>query len=823
MNLKEDIISTLPVVHIADRVNDLLPAVKSLVITAPPGAGKSTVLPLTICRKLGGKILMLEPRRLAARQVAERMAFLVGEKVGQSIGYRVRFESKVSQQTRIEVLTEGIFTRMIVEDPALEGVSAVIFDEFHERSLALDEALALARETQSVLRPDLKLVVMSATLDASEICAALDAPLVESEGRMFPVEIVRTQEEADPQNCSGLVARTVLKAHSANSGDILAFLPGEGEIRRCAELLEGELGDTEICPLYGMMPFDKQAEVLAPSAKGERKVVLATPVAETSLTIEGVRVVVDSGLCRRMVFNPRTSLGRLETVRISMDMAAQRSGRAGRLGPGVCYRLWSLATESRMQECRTPEILEADLAPVALDAAAWGVADCRSLMWLTPPADWQAVSAGKLLRALEAVDSQGHITFRGRSLAALPCHPRIANMLASAAGLEAKSLACDIAALIDEKDPLSEAGLGADMLPRLEDLHSHRGARVWTRVEKAASQYRRLVGTGVDDSFPDWEKAGSLLACAFPERVAGLRPEGFGKYTLATGENVSLDPDDPLGANDWIVAADALVRRGSEGRIFLAAALSPETVSALAKPSPRVFWDSRKKAVAAVREWRIGTLILRSDPLKDVDKELVASILADAVAKEAESLLDFSEELRCLQRRVAFVSARHPDLELPDVSDEALKNSASSWLEMFAPGASSASVLGRVDMCEVVWSRMSYEQCQQVERLAPTHVEVPTGSRIRLDYRQGAEAPVLKVRLQECFGLLDTPRVDSGAVPVLMELLSPGFKPVQLTSDLASFWKDTYFEVRKELRRRYPKHSWPDNPLEAAPVRGIRK
>ena len=387
----------MPAFRIADSVNSQLSRSGALVVTAPPGAGKSTVLPLTIQQSLGGKILMLEPRRLAARQVAERMAFLIGEKAGQTVGYRVRFESKVSARTRIEVLTEGVFTRMIVDDPSLEGVTAVIFDEFHERSLALDEALALAREAQSVLRPDLKLVVMSATLDTQPVCSALKAPLVESGGKMFPVEIFYSKEVADPQNCAELVARTVLKAHSSHEGDILAFLPGEGEIRRCAGLLEGELGATAICPLYGMLPFEQQAKVLAPSEAGERKVVLATPVAETSLTIEGVRVVVDSGLCRRMAFNPRVALGRLETVRISMDMASQRSGRAGRLAPGVCYRLWSLADEARMQQCRTPEILQADLAPVALDAAAWGNADCRSLMWLTPPQDAQAVAAEKLL------------------------------------------------------------------------------------------------------------------------------------------------------------------------------------------------------------------------------------------------------------------------------------------------------------------------------------------------------------------------------------------------------------------------------------------
>lgn len=747
-----------------------------VIVTAPPGAGKSTVLPLTILESFPkGKILMLEPRRVAARQIAERMAWLLGESVGETVGYRVRFDTKVSQKTRIEVLTEGILTRMLIEDPGLEGVAVVIFDEFHERSLQSDEALALTRQAQTLLREDLRVVIMSATIETEALSKALDAPVIESEGRMFPVEIRRAQE-ADPETVAQLVARTVLEAHRREDGDILAFLPGEAEIRRCAELLGDTLGNTHICPLYGMLSNAQQKSAIAPSAAGERKVVLATPVAETSLTIEGVRVVVDGGLCKRLVVDARSGLSHLETVRISLDMAAQRTGRAGRVAPGVCYRLWSTATESRMAPVRSPEMLSADLASLVLDAAAWGENDVQALPWLTPPPPAHVAEAQKLLRSLGAIDAAGSITAHGKRMNRLPCHPRLAQMQLMADTPELKALAALLSDLLEERNP------------SLESLHAH--------------PY----------------DVGRLLASAYPERIGKAWKEGVGQFLLSGGERVAVDLGSPLAAEEWIAVASMSSRPGGVGRVFLASPVALEDLKRLAVERDVVLWDHAQGCAVARREKRIGNLLLESRPLSEGVQDQLVAVIVEAAKKEGLSMFDFSDRVQNLQRRVAWVAAWHPELELPDLSTDAVLGRAEEWVPLFIGKATSAAQMKRIDLCEVLWSLLSYDQQQAVDRLAPTHIVVPTGSRIGLEYRQGADAPVLRVRLQECFGLTETPRVDGR--PVLMELLSPGYKPVQLTSDLASFWSGTYFEVRKELRRRYPKHHWPDNPLEADPVRG---
>lgn len=809
----------LPVETITDKLDALLAGHSAVVVTAPPGAGKSTVLPLSVSRGFpeGGRILMLEPRRLAARQVAVRMASLLGEEVGGTVGYRVRFESRVSSRTRIEVITEGILARMLAADPTLDGVDFVIFDEFHERSLASDEALALVRESQRLVRPDLRILIMSATIDADTICRELDAPLLTCEGRMFPVEIRHAQVEADASNCAEMVARTVFRAHSEQEGDILAFLPGEAEIRRCAELLGDSLGSTRIRPLYGMLPFEAQAEAIAPSRPGERKVVLATPIAETSLTIEGVRTVVDSGLCRRMSFNPRNSLGCLETVRISRDMAVQRSGRAGRVAPGVCYRLWTAATEARMEDCRRPEILDADLAQLVLDVSLWGESDCTRLPWITPPPAQAVAAARKLLGMLGAVDGEGRITREGKRIAALPCHPRIARMMVMACDSGNGALAADLAALLEEKDPLPVEGYGTDIYLRIMELRrsraSGRTGRQWGRVARNAEQYRRLVRVPEDNSPEAAAEAGVLLAAAFPERVAKLRPEGCGHYLLASGDLVSVDREDPVSVSEWLVAADASVRKGQEGRVFLSAAVSADELMPLAHPYDRVVWDSRQGGVVARREWRIGILAVRSAEIHDVSREEVLDVICAAAKKEGESMFDFNDSVHEMQRRIAAAAAWHPELGLPDTGTKNVLELAPEWLPMYIGNARTVNELRRLDMCAVVWGLLSYPQQKAVDEIAPSHVTMPSGKSVRLEYRQGAEAPVLRVRLQECFGLTDTPRVDGGGRPVLMELLSPGFKPVQLTSDLASFWSGTYFEVRKELRRRYPKHAWPEDPM----------
>jgi len=884
--------ASLPASLIADDVNSALQMHHSLVITAPPGAGKSTLLPLTILSSLGEgeKILMLEPRRLAARQIAERMAQILGETVGETVGYRVRFESNVSKRTRIEVLTEGILTRMLVDDATLDGVSIVIFDEFHERSINSDLALALTRQAQEIIRPDLKIVIMSATIDACGICAALKAPLIESEGRMFPVELHYADEDTDPRDIAAVAASTTIEAYKKHEGDILVFLPGQAEIERCFELLSnsqhlntsgGALVSARLLPLararsapttsqpittttphhltihplYGNLSPENQRRAIAPSAPGERKIVIATPIAETSITIEGVRVVIDSGLCRQVVFDARTGLSHLQTVRISMDMATQRMGRAGRVAEGVCYRLWTKASEHLMAEQRKPEIEEADLAPMVLDTAAFGESDAEALPWLTMPPRAGVFKAKELLMSLGAIDENGNITPIGKRIAALPCHPRIARMILATTNLTTStsqgvhlsqvhqqhlttstshhnttSLACDIAALLEEKDPLSETG-GTDLTLRLSALRAARRKGQmgrWQRIAKIAAEYRRMAHTDEENRDPAPMEVGLLVAHAYPERIAHST-NSIGSYRLASGANVQLDATDQQSAHSWLAIASLHSAPGATGRVFLAAPLDPEDLNAeFVKEVDNISWDTKQGCVVMQREQRIGKLMLSEKPIHDADKEQVKSIVCEAMKKDGLTMMAWSEKaVEQVQRRVAQVAAWHPELALPDVSTEHLLSTAADWLPFYLEEGgrvkSSVQELRKLNLAEIIWNLLPYEAQQEVNRLAPTHIEVPTGSRIRIDYRTGAEAPVLSVRLQECFGMERTPCVDDGKRPVLMELLSPGFKPVQLTQDLASFWQGTYFEVRKELRRRYPKHYWPENPLEAEAVRGVKR
>ncbi len=889
--------ASLPASQIAVGVNDTLHTNSSLVVTAPPGAGKSTLLPLTILSSLGEgeKILMLEPRRLAARQIAERMAQMLGEQVGETIGYRVRFESRVSKRTRIEVLTEGILTRMIVDDATLDGVSVVIFDEFHERSINSDLALALTRQAQQIIRPDLKVVIMSATIDTSNICAALQAPLIESEGRMFPVELHYADEDTDPRDIAAAAASTTTEAYKKYEGDILVFLPGQAEIEHCYELLSKSQHFTAspsqpintsthqhlttstsqpttttphhltIHPLYGNLSPEDQRRAIAPSAPGERKIVIATPIAETSITIEGVRVVIDAGLCRQVVFDARTGLSHLETVRISMDMATQRMGRAGRVAEGVCYRLWTKASEHLMAEQRKPEIEEADLAPMLLDTAAFGESDAEALPWLTMPPRAGVFKAKELLTALGAIDENGNITSIGKRMATLPCHPRIARMILATTNLTTStpqgvhlsplgfcrlpeqevhqqhlttstshhtntSLACDIAALLEEKDPLSETG-GTDLTLRLSALRTARRKKQlgrWQRIAKIAAEYRRMAHTDEDNRDPAPTEVGLLVAYAYPERIAHST-NSIGGYRLASGANVQLDAADQQSAHSWLAVASLYSAPGTTGRVFLAAPIAPDDLEKeFVKEVDNIAWDTKQGCVVMQREQRIGKLMLSQKPIHDADKERLKGIVCEAMKKDGLTMMAWSEKaVEQVQRRVAQVAAWHPEMALPDVSTEHLLSTAAQWLPFYLEEGgrvkTSVQELRKLNLADIIWNILPYEAQLEVDRLAPTHIEVPTGSHIRIDYRSGAEAPVLSVRLQECFGMESTPCVDDGRQPLLMELLSPGFKPVQLTQDLASFWQGTYFEVRKELRRRYPKHYWPENPLEAEAVRGVKR
>jgi len=824
----------LPAWDIADAVNRHLQSSSCLVVTAPPGAGKSTLLPITILGGLSnnGKILMLEPRRLAARQIAERMSMLIGEKTGETVGYRVRFESKVSSKTRIEVLTEGILTKMVVDDPLLDGVEAVIFDEFHERSINSDLALALVRETQKIIRPDLKIIIMSATIDATDICEKLDAPLIESEGKMYPVKIINNGDflnftnNTTSEEIAKAMSLAIIDAHRNNEGDILAFLPGQGEIMKCQDILGESLGTTGIYPLYGLQSFSEQNKAIAPSKEGERKVVLSTPIAETSLTIEGVRIVVDSGLCRKMVYDQQSEMSHLSTVMISMDMANQRCGRAGRVAPGVCYRLWSLATEHRMEECRVPEILEANLTSMVLDIAAWGEGTTSDLSWLTAPPVANIAIAKDTLAMLGAIDEDGKITAIGHKIAKMPCNPRIAKMLISAETNSLRSLASDIAALLEAKDPMADMQDDADINTRIEQLRRIRTqkkvSRGWEQILRESTQYRNLLGCNEDNGTFDSYAVGRLLANAFPERIGSAHKDGCGNFILASGDNVFVDKNDSLCAYEWIVAANVNAQRGG-GRIFLASPLDTKDIRSLAKEREKVQWDNKEGVLIARKELSIGKLILETRPIQDINREQAIDIIAEASIKYGLSMFTIDEKVQNLQQRIATVADWHPELALPDVSTESIFHRTAEWLPFYANKNLTANELKKIDICSVVWSFLQYDQQQEVDRLAPTHITVPTGSKIKVEYRKGAEQPVLRVRLQECFGLEDTPKVNNGNCKVLMELLSPGFKPVQLTQDLKSFWQGAYFEVKKELKRRYPKHYWPDSPLEAEAVRGVKR
>jgi len=793
-----------------------------------------------------GKILMLEPRRLAARQIAERMAELLGEPVGKTVGYRIRFDTCISKDTKIEVLTEGILTRMLQSDPTLDGVGIVIFDEFHERNLHSDLALALSRQAQQLLRPDLRLLIMSATIDASAICQALQAPLIESQGRMFPVEIHYAKEDSDLRDMPQVAAHAVRQALKEQEGDILVFLPGQADIMKCAELLWESTAN--ILPLYGNLPPAEQRKALLPSRDGARKVVIATPIAETSLTIEGVRIVIDSGLCRTLVFDGRTGLSHLDTVTISMDMAKQRAGRAGRLAPGTCFRLWTKAAEHRMAEQRKPEIEYADLAPLLLDIAAFGEPNADTLPWLTPPPVKSIADARHLLLSLGAIDEKG-ITPLGKRMAELPCHPRIARMILRAASLGKTSLACDIASLLEEKDPLAQNEHEADIglrVSQLQRARQHKSLGPWQRIAQVADAYRKMMkvspttppldGTGNGEPFPPplegTGEAGPFLAYAYPERIA-MQMDRAGRYRLASGDEVRLDRSDPLSSYPWLVFAKvqsvgvANIKATSLRGGLVGAAVEPSDLQELASQRDLVAWDTGQDCLLMQREWRIGRLLLRAKPIHDAPRDLQEQVICDAVMKNGLSLLSWSDEVSALQRRIAQVAAWHPELNLPDLSTQHLLATAHDWLPYYIYDGerlrATGTALRKIDLCAALWSLIPYDLQQHIDRLAPSHIVVPTGSHIRLDYRVGAEAPVLSVCLQECFGMDETPCVNDGKVPVLMELLSPGYKPVQLTSDLRSFWQNTYFEVRGELRRRYPKHYWPDNPLEAEAVRGTKR
>lgn len=821
--MKFDVRKTdLPVVEIIDEVKDILCKENTLIVSAPAGAGKSTLLPLVLMEEEwlnGKKIIMLEPRRLAAKTIALRMAQILNEKVGESIGYRIRFDTNVSEQTKVEVVTEGILTRMLQSDNALEGVGMVIFDEFHERSLFADVALALARESQQVLRSDLRIMIMSATLDLPKLSGLLKAKVVKSEGRQYPVEI-KYEGEVDMVMLPELSARLVKKVVEKEQGDILVFLPGEGEIRKCEAILKRSLNNIAIHPLYGQLPPNKQMAAIMPDRKGKRKVVLATSIAETSLTIQGVKVVIDSGFGRTMQFDPRSALSKLETIEITKDAADQRAGRAGRLEAGVCYRMWTKATHLHLKEHRTPEILETDLASLVLDLAVWGISKPNDLVWLTPPPKGAVNQATDLLHQLEAIEN-GKITAHGKQISKLPCHPRIGHMLIMAQEEGLVELATDIAAVLEERDPLDKE-VGVDINLRIEALRKSRKGllsnKILGRIEKVAAQYRRMLGVEPDNGSVDPFETGLLLVYAYPERIAHAKPGNNAQFKMANGAMAAAGHKDDLAYEPWLAVAHVNMR-DSGGKIFLASPLNPRDLASMVKEKEWVEWDTKRGGFSAVSNLCVGHIILQSKSLEDYDEDQKIEAISKAVAKEGTHLLNWSKEVTQWQHRVLSLREWNPDQSWPDVSTSTLIEENADWLAPYLTQVKKPDDLKKIDIKSVLQHHLSFEKQKLLEELAPESILVPTGSNIKIQYHANGEVPVLPVRLQEVFGWQNTPTINHGKVKLLMHLLSPGFKPVQVTSDLNSFWNHVYFEVKKELRTRYPKHKWPDDPMNAMPNR----
>jgi ATP-dependent helicase HrpB len=824
----------LPIESVVPALRDALRAGRGAVLQAPPGAGKTTRVPLALLDEpwlAGSRMVMLEPRRLAARAAAARMASTLGERVGDTVGYRVRMDTRVGPRTRIEVVTEGVLTRMLQSDPALEGVGLVIFDEFHERNLHGDVGLALALQCRALLRDELRLLVMSATLQGEPVAALLGGcPVITSEGRAHPVD-TRYLPRAGDGPMEALAARAVHRALEADEGDVLVFLPGAGEIRRTEEMLRGELPEgVRLAPLHGTLAQEAQDAAIAPSSPAERKVVLSTSIAETSLTIEGVRVVVDAGWMRVPRFSPRSGMTRLHTARVTRASADQRRGRAGRLGPGVCYRLWTEGEHAALLAHGTPEILEADLAPLALELAVWGVADPVELAWLDPPPAAAFAQARELLTQLGALDPGGAVTPHGRHMARLGLHPRLAHMTLRAKEMGCGGLACELAALMGGRDVLRAGPDGADADLRLR-VEAMRGGAIppgsvadRDGLRRVAAEARQLARElGVRPGTGDVDRTGSLIALAYPDRVAQARPGAGSRYLLRNGSGAALGAGQSLAGAPYLATAE-LGGRGGESRIFLAAPLEPAEILELFGDQvwreEVIAWDDAAGAVAALRRERLGALALREGGLPEPDPEQVSAALLEGVRRRGLRLLDWSKDALQLRERLVFLHAMAPEA-WPDASEPALLETLGEWLAPHVYGLRSAEHLGRVDAGAALRASLDRAAARRLDELAPTHVEVPSGSRIAIDYGDPA-APVLAVRLQEVFGLVETPRVGGGRVPLTLHLLSPARRPVQVTRDLASFWRTGYFAVRKELKGRYPKHYWPDDPLQAEPTHRVR-
>jgi len=807
----------LPIDEALPRLTAALSARNVAVLVAPPGAGKTTRVPLVLIDEPWAKdkkILVLEPRRLAARAAAARMASTLGEQVGDTVGLRVRFGSKVGKRTRIEVITEGIFTRLVLDDPSLAGVAAVLFDEFHERSLDADLGLALARDAQQGLREDLRLLVMSATLDGARVAALLgDAPAVESQGRSFPVE-TRYLRRDPRERIEKQVADAVQRALRAEQGSLLVFLPGAGEIRRTETLLKENVRDpaVDIVALYGALDAREQDRAISPAPKGRRKVVLATSIAETSLTIEGVRVVVDSGLSRVPRYEPDVGVTRLETVRVSRAAADQRRGRAGRIEPGVCYRLWDEPQTGSLEAYTRPEILSADLSSFVLDLAEWGASDPGKLAFLDPPPSAALSEAKTLLRELGAIDADGRITEEGRRLRALPLPPRLARMVVDAGTLDAGDEAALIAAV------LTERGLGGDdpdLRHRLDQLRRDRSPR----AQDAKAMARRWAETAGAKRSGE-VSPGALLVLAYPDRVAKSRGGGNGAFLLANGRGGNVDPASALAREPFLAVAE-LTGTAAASRIVLAAPITLDEIETRfaghIDDKDTVTFDVASASLRARRTRRLGALVL-AEQIKPVTPDTeTAKQLANGIAKLGIGKLPWSKALLQHRQRVSFLRKSEGD-EWPDLSDTALADSAADWLAPFLTSKTALSQIGADDLGNALDALVPWALRKRLDAEAPTHFTAPTGSAVPIDY-EAEQGPTVSIRVQELFGLSTHPSIAAGRVPLVIELLSPGHKAVQITRDLPGFWRGSYADVRVEMRGRYPRHPWPDNPMAAPPTR----
>ena len=810
----------MPVDDVLAQLDAALQSHSSAVLSAEPGAGKTTRAPLALREApwlQGRRIVMLEPRRIAARAAARYMAQLLGEEPGETVGYRVRFESRVSEKTRIEIVTEGVLTRRLQADPMLAGTGLLIFDEFHERSLDADLGLALALDIQEALRPDLRILIMSATLDAKALARLLkNAPVIRSQGRHFPVETHYTGR-ATRRTVGIDVAHATRLALQRHEGSVLAFLPGEAEIRRAEEALRGmPLERTiDVMALHGSLGAGAQDRAIAPAAAGRRKVVLATTIAETSLTIEGVSIVVDGGFKRVPQFDPGSSMTRLETVRVSASAAEQRRGRAGRLGPGICYRLWPEEETLALAPHDTAEILQADLAALVLDLALWGISDPMQARFIDQPPAGAVAQAKDLLVLLQAIDGEGRITQHGKKMARLPLHPRLAHMVIAGKERGQGRLAAEIAAVLQERD-IMQARRDASLLTRLTLMH--KGDPRFAKVRLAAQQIVRLAEIKSETHHGD---AGAMLALAYGDRIAQAR-DGRGSFRMANGGGAIIEETDPL-ARETFLAVATTDGNSANAKIFLAAPLTLDSIEEVCgdriSTVQSVHWDKRAEAVSAKMQRRLGALVLDEKPIPDADAELVAAAMAEGVRMLGLSALPWREGTGLLRRRLMMMRRVEPESGWPDLSDEALAASLHTWLKPYLQGKTRRQHLAEIDLNHAIRSLVAPALMRRLDELLPERIKVPSGSSIAIDY-ESDENPVLRVKLQELFGATSLPRLAHGRLPLRIELLSPAGRPVAITQDLASFWANGYIEVRRELRGRYPKHHWPDDPLSAAPSRG---